>query len=42
VLPAVCAVDRVSIPVPPTASAADGLAQLLEPSGQQANVEAAA
>ena len=42
VLPAVCAADRVSIPVPATTSAAAGLPQLLRPSGQRANVETAA
>ena len=42
VLPAACAADRVSIPVPATTSAAAGLPRLLRPSGQQADVETAA
>jgi hypothetical protein len=42
VLPADWAADRVSMPVPPTASAAAGLPRLLRPSGEQAKVETAA
>jgi hypothetical protein len=41
-LPAACMADRVSIPVPPTASTAAGLPRLLGPSGELAKMEAAA